>query len=217
MDNVFRIVLCVHITFGAVALVIAPLAMVTAKGGLWHRRWGKTYFWAMAGVSVSALVMCWLRSGLFLFLIAIFSFYLALTGYSVLRRKKPTDRAGALDWCAAIALSIAGLGLLVTCLLAKDPGKQWVRGIFGGISLLLGISDIRQLFKPPLRDRAWWFSHMSRFLGAYIATVTAFSVVNFQFLRYSWRWLWPTVIGVPGILLWRRYYAKKFAKQRDAD
>ena len=216
MDNVFRIILCVHIAFGSVALVIAPLAMVTSKGGLWHRRWGKTYFWAMAGVSVSALVMCWLRTGLFLFLIAIFSFYLALTGYSVLRRKKPTDQGSALDWCAAVALVIAGGGLLIACLLTTDPSKRWVRSIFGGISLLLGASDIRQLAKLPLRDRAWWFSHMTRFLGAYIATVTAFSVVNFQFLPYFWRWLWPTAIGVPGILLWRRYYAKKFARQRNA-
>ena len=216
MDKLFRIILWVHIPFGAVALVIAPLAMITAKGGVWHRRWGKIYFWAMAGVSVSALVMCWLQTGLFMFLIAIFSFYLALTGYSALRRKKPTDRASALDWCAAIALLMAGTGLLVTCLLTTDPSKRWVRGIFGGISLLFGLSDIRQLLKPPLRDRAWWFSHMTRFLGAYIATVTAFSVVNFQFLPYSWRWLWPTAIGIPGILLWRRYYAKKFARQRSA-
>jgi hypothetical protein len=62
--------------------------------------------------------------------------------------------------------------------------------------------------------RAWWFSHMTRFLGAYIATVTAFSVVNFRFLSYVWRWLWPTVIGVIGIVFWRRYYAGKFEKQR---
>jgi uncharacterized membrane protein len=216
MDNVFRIILCIHIAFGAVALVIAPLAMVTSKGGRWHRRWGKTYFWAMVGVSVTALVMCVLRTGLFMFLIAIFSFYLALTGYSVLRRKRPTDRAGAVDWCAAIALSIAGAGLLVMCLLTTDPGKRWVRGVFGAISLLFGASDVRQLLKPPLRDRAWWFSHMTRFLGAYIATVTAFSVVNLQFLPYMWRWLWPTAIGIPGIVLWTRYYAKKFARQRIA-
>jgi uncharacterized membrane protein len=216
MDNVFRIILCVHIAFGAVALLIAPLAMVTSKGGLWHRRWGKTYFWAMAGVSVTALTMSWLRTGLFMFLVATFSFYLALTGYSALRRKKATDRAGALDWSAAIALLIAGAGLLVTCFLTTDPGKRWVRGVFGAISLLFGASDIRQFLRPSLRDRAWWFSHMTRFLAAYIATVTAFSVVNFQFLPYTWRWLWPTATGIPGIILWRRYYAKKFARQRSA-
>src|SRR5580765_5064356 len=103
MKNLFNITLVIHILFAGTALVIAPLAMITVKGGLWHRRWGKIYFWAMAGVALSAAVMCWLRSGLFLFLIAIFSFYLALTGYSVLRRKKPEDKAGAIDWCAALA------------------------------------------------------------------------------------------------------------------
>ena len=58
MDNAFKIFLGFHIAFGAVALVIAPLAMVTAKGGLWHRRWGKTYFWAMVGVSSSEDALC---------------------------------------------------------------------------------------------------------------------------------------------------------------
>src|SRR5215510_13385750 len=104
MDDLFKYVRAVHIVFGSVALVIAPLAMITVKGGLWHRRWGKIYFWAMAGVAVTATVMCWLRSGVFLFLIAIFSFYLALTGYLALRRKKPTDKPGLLDWCASVAM-----------------------------------------------------------------------------------------------------------------
>src|SRR5262245_7840809 len=106
MDDLFQIARAVHIAFGSVALVIAPLAMITIKGGLWHRRWGKIYFWSMAGVAITAAGMCYLKSGLFLFLIAIFSFYLALTGYSVLRRKKPPDKPTALDWCAAIAMLV---------------------------------------------------------------------------------------------------------------
>ena len=85
-----------HIVAGAVALFIGPLDMATVKGGRWHRRWGKIYFWAMA--AVAATVMCWLRSGLFLFLVAVFSFYLALTGYTVLRRKTAQARARMLDW-----------------------------------------------------------------------------------------------------------------------
>ena len=51
---------------------------------------------------------------------------------------------------------------------------------------------------------------MPNFLSAYIATVSAFSVVNFKFLPYLWRWLWPTVIGVTGIVIWRVYYRRKF-------
>ncbi|HEX4349838.1 MAG TPA: hypothetical protein VH251_05610, partial [Verrucomicrobiae bacterium] len=55
---------------------------------------------------------------------------------------------------------------------------------------------------------------MTRFLAAYVATVTAFSVVNFRFLPDLWRWLWPTVIGVIGISIWRAYYTNKFHRSQ---
>lgn len=32
-----------HITAGFTALVVAPGAMLTVKGGQWHRRWGRVY------------------------------------------------------------------------------------------------------------------------------------------------------------------------------
>ncbi|HZV33156.1 MAG TPA: hypothetical protein VFB72_01165 [Verrucomicrobiae bacterium] len=211
MSNLFNIALGIHIFFGGIALVIAPLAMVTVKGGLWHRRWGKIYFWSMAGIALSATLLCWLRSGLFLFLIAIFSFYLALTGYRVLRRKQPETKAQALDWCAAIAMVLAGIGLLVLGAFGENGSPRWVRMIFGTIGLLLGVIDIGIFLRPTLKKRAWFYAHMTRFLSAYVATVTAFSVVNFQFLPYFWRWLWPTILGTAGITIWRRYYARKFA------
>ena len=214
MDRIFHFTLLLHIVNGTVALVIAPLAMMTVKGGIWHRRWGKIYFWAMAGVALSAIVMCFIRSGVFLFLVAIFSFYLALTGYTVLRRKKSGDRPGLLDWCAAIAMLLAGIALVTTGALdGKLGNERWVRMVFGAIGLLLSGLDIRRFFKPSLAKRAWMFEHMSRFLGAYIATVTAFSVVNFQFLPYLWRWLWPTAVGVPLILFWRAYYRRQFDRE----
>jgi uncharacterized membrane protein len=208
----FRCALGLHILSGTVALVIAPLAMMTVKGGIWHRCWGKIYFWAMAGVAITATVMCFIRSGLFLFLIAIFSFYLALTGYIALRGKRPEHRAGWLDWCATIAMLAAGIALVATGALDANPdNKRWLRIIFGAIGLMLGAMDIKRYLKPPVNKRAWMFEHMTRFLAAYLATVTAFSVVNFQFLPYLWRWLWPTVIGVPLILVWQGYYKRKFS------
>src|ERR1700744_693131 len=112
MDS-FHCILLIHILGGTVALVIAPLAMLTVKGGGWHRRWGKIYFWAMAEVAASATVMCWLRSGIFLFLIAILSFYLAFTGYRVLGRKTSNARAQILDYLAATTMVLAGVGFVV--------------------------------------------------------------------------------------------------------
>jgi hypothetical protein len=209
----FKLALAFHVLGGTVALIIAPLAMVTVKGGLWHRRWGKIFFWAMAEVAVTATVMCWLRSGLFLFLIAIFSFYLALTGYRALGRKKPEPKAPPLDWCAATAMILAGGGLVLLGALGDDERQRWVRIIFGIIGLLLGTLDIVRILKPSQAKGAWMLLHMTRFLGAYVATVTAFSVVNFQFLPYFWRWLWPTMIGTLGITIWRMYYARKFKSE----
>jgi hypothetical protein len=52
---------------------------------------------------------------------------------------------------------------------------------------------------------------MGNMLGAYIATVSAFSVVNFGFLPPLARWLWPTVVGVPLIVAWTRSYRRRFA------
>jgi uncharacterized membrane protein len=217
MNPIFHCALLFHIVNGTVALIVAPLAMITVKGGLWHRRWGKIYFWAMAGVAASAIVMCFIRSGVFLFLVAIFSFYLALTGYTALRRKKPEDRPGILDWLAAIAMLLAGIALIGSGALDANLGNQrWVRMVLGSIGLFLSGMDIRSFFKPSLKKRAWWFEHMTRFLAAYLATVTAFSVVNFQFLPYLWRWLWPTAVGVPLIIIWRAYYARKFNREARA-
>src|ERR1700679_1302063 len=82
-----RSLLGVHIAAGSTAFALAPLALLTAKGGKAHRRWGKIYFWAMAVVTVTALVMAIYRPVLFLALVAVFSFYSAFVGYRVLGQK----------------------------------------------------------------------------------------------------------------------------------
>ena len=100
MEDVADVLLFLHILAGFVALVVAPGAMVARKGGRWHRRWGKVYFWAMAAVALTAVVLAIRGSDLFLLLAGVFAFYLAFSGYRVLYRKRPHkgDRATGLDW-----------------------------------------------------------------------------------------------------------------------
>ena len=215
MVDSFRLILMIHIFFGSVALFAAPGAMLTRKGGLWHRRWGKIYFWSMAVVVLSAVVLSLMRPGLFLLLVAVFSFYLAFTGYRVLYRKSPRQPATSLDWGGATLMLLGGGGLVgygISQLRTTSFGAVAI--VFGGIGLLLAASDVRAFLRPANDKRAWWFTHMTRMLAAYIATVTAFSAVNFQFLPPLPRWLWPTAAGLAGILAWRRHYWKKFNGQR---
>jgi hypothetical protein len=88
------------------------------------------------------------------------------------------------------------------------------------VALVFGIGgvvttgvDMVRFVRPPTERMAWWYSHMAGMLGSYIATVTAFSVVNFDFLPTVARWLWPSVVGTPLIVLWVAYYKRKFARK----
>src|SRR5260370_40476547 len=75
-------VLCgVNITGGATSFLMGPVALVTAKGGKAHRRWGKVYLWAMGVVAATALPMAIYRPVLFLALVAVFSFYACFSAW----------------------------------------------------------------------------------------------------------------------------------------
>jgi len=205
----------IHIAAGMLALALAPLAMLTVKGGPAHRRWGKIYFWSMAVVASTAVVLALWRPQIFLALLAVFSFYLAFTGYRVLSRKRPAqgERAGALDWAAAVATFAASAALAIFGL--ARPAPSWERlgvvpVVFGMLGMVLAGLDLARFARPPADPRAWWFAHMGGMLGSYIAAVSAFSVVNLTFLPTAARWLWPTILGVPLISLWIAYYRVRF-------
>jgi hypothetical protein len=216
--TLIRALLAIHVAAGLLALVIAPVAMVAVKGGPAHRRWGAVYYWAMAVVALTALVLGLWRPNVFLALVAVFSFYFAFRGRRVLGHKRPGRGEGptAPDWTAAIGTAAASGALLVLGLV--QPAPVWVRlgrvaVVFGALGLALAGLDLRRFTRPPADRNAWWFSHMTGMLGSYLAAVSAFSVVNFTFLPTTVRWLWPTVIGAPLIALWVAYYKRRFAKR----
>ena len=72
-----QILLTIHILAGTIALLCAALAVTSEKGKKLHVLSGRTYFWGMATIFLTAIPMSIITSNIFLFLIAIFSFYLA--------------------------------------------------------------------------------------------------------------------------------------------
>ena len=217
MTTLFHLLLILHIVAGTIALVVAPGAMVTVKGGLWHRRWGKMFVAAMAFVAATGAVMSVLRPSVFLFMVAVFSFYLVFSGYRVLHRKRPGQSATSLDHAVTVSMLLAGIGFLAyggQRLQVSSMG--FVPIVFGAIALFLAGGEIVQYRRPPTDPRWWWFAHMRNMIAGYLATVSAFSVVNLKFLPPVVSWLWPTVIGTTGIVIWSRYYRRKFAQQSQA-
>lgn len=212
--------LVLHILAGFVALFVAPGAMVTRKGGRWHRRWGKVFFWTITVVAASAAFLASAGGDPFLFLVAVFSFYLAFSGYRVLYRKRPQvgERASFLDWAVTVGTLLASTALILYGIVQVSTGSAFgtVAIAFGALGCAFSGRDIKQMIHPPPEKRWWWFVHMGNMLGAYIATVSAFSAVNFDFLPPVVRWLWPTVLGGIGIFVWTGYYQRKFANRKSS-
>jgi uncharacterized membrane protein len=219
MDTAIKLTLWIHVLAGTVALMVAPIALLTLKGGRTHRRWGKVYFWAMAVVASTAVVVGFWRGLLFLMLVAVFSSYASLSGYRVLYRKRPDlgQRPSPLDWTAAVITLVTSAGLIVLGLLQPTPTFQKLSTVavaLGFVGLSIAGADVWQFLSPPDDKRAWWYKHMANMIGSYIATVTAFSVVNFMFLPTTLRWLWPTIIGTPAIAIWITYYKRRFNRPK---
>jgi hypothetical protein len=217
-----RVLLGVHIAAGASSFLLAPVALGTAKGGKQHKRWGMVYLWSMGVVAATALPMALYRPVLFLALVAVFSFYLAFSGYRVTRLKELArgGSAAPIDWIAAVicfaaSACLAGFG-------AFRPA--WVQRmgivaiVFGFIGMRAAALEMWKFVRKPAEKMFWWYTHLGNMIGSYIAAWTAFSVTTLPriFGNHMWLWLWPTVVGVPAIVITTAYYKRKFAPRARA-
>ena len=216
--DLFSTLRIIHITAGILAFIVAPVALISKKGGDSHRRWGKVFFWSMTVVAITAVVMAPMHNNLFLTLIAVFSFYLAFSGYRSLYRKDAykTHKTAFIDWFFAIVNTLFSLALILFGILKLPNAFGIISIVFGFLGSSLGIRDIISFIKPPADKQKWFFSHMVGMVASYIAAMSAFSAVNlnFEWLPVSIQWLWPSIIGGPLLRRWVHFYKNKLSKGR---
>ena len=210
--------LAVHVAGGAGAFILAPLALVTAKGGKAHRLWGKIYFWCMAIVACTALVMAAYRPILFLALVAIFSFYSAFVAYRVLGQKAAWQGAPVvhpMDWLAAVLCFAASAALALLGAIRPElvQNLRIPALVFGAIGMRISGGAMWKFTHPPKEKMFWWYAHLQGMIGSYIAAWTAFCVVTIGPRVHGAWWLWvlPTAVGVPALIATTAYYKRKFA------
>ena len=117
-----QILLPIHILAGTIALLCAAMAVSSEKGKKLHVLSGRTYFWCMVAIFLTAIPMSIITSNIFLFLIAIFSFYLAFAGMRFARNRKGV--ATTFDWIAVSLMIFSGIGMWligIGLLLVQDP------------------------------------------------------------------------------------------------
>ena len=219
MEKLRLTLLILHAISGTISLSSGVVSMITQKGHKYHRTFGLIYFWSMFGLFATAIPLSIMRSHFFLFCSAIFSFYLAFTGFRHTKNKKPIfGRIGKkIDVSAsllAIGISVVVLFLALRMIYLGDVHNAIVPIIFSILCSSFGYADLKHfnhLYAPKEYGITWVFGHLSRMIGSYISAFTAFSIVTFRGLPENFNWLYPSVLGSIGVLLAVRFYKHKFS------
>lgn len=196
------ILLPMHIGAGIFALVASLLAVMSTKGKKLHIQSGRIYFWGMLGIFVTAIPMALISGNQFLFITAVFSFYLAFAGIRFARNRSGIP--ATIDWIAVslMLLSGAGMWLLAVLHLMDNNPDFIVPVVFGTLALALGYRDYRSHKNETAKGPQRIASHLSNMLGGTIAVITAVLVVNIN-MQPGWLlWILPTLVITPLIIWW---------------
>lgn len=225
MKTLVTSLLITHVTAGTVALILGLVAMFAKKGGRLHNRVGRVYIWCMTYVALSAVLLFIVQpftlSRLFLSGIAVFSFYLSTTGYRGAKQRK-VGFTQFDHWLTYSTLVVSSGMILCGIYLTWQAISvlSILFSFFGCLTMVFAMQDFFQ-FGKPVEKMHWFFQHLTRMSGSYIAALTAFLVNTNLRVPHgapAWfsliPWIAPSVIG--GMLIGRtvRYYKIKFAGKK---
>ena len=219
MELLTKSLLGVHIVSGAIALLVAPVAMIMKKGGRNHAIWGLIFFWAMTVIFATALYLSTVKWIPFLLMIAVFSYYSVLSGYRWKFLKgiyNGSQKVSSFDWIALVVNAVFNVGFISWGIYVLALGYM---NAFPFLALGFGIFGIRssyedyKLFTRKHHAKTWLFQHIGGMVGGFIATVTAFSAQMMDFMPTWLQWSWPSIIGIPLISYWIGTYRKKYKTQ----
>ena len=213
MDNIFSIILAAHIIGGSIGLLSGSVNIIAKKGGRQHKFVGRLFVIAMLIAGLSALVLSVLHPNQFLFMVGIFTVYMVGTGARYLHLKnRHNQKPRAFDWFLTLLMLLAGIlffGLGVLSLSQSNLfGLVYITFSFFG--LLFVRNDIKNYRRTTGGKNYWLSGHLQRMTGAYIASSTAFLVVNANylpaFIPMIVYWLLPTIVLTPLIIKWAGKY-----------
>ena len=210
METIFTILLIIHIIAGSIGLLTGTINIIKKKGDKAHKSVGKFFFYSMLMNGFAGLIMSLIHRNDFLLIVAVFSIYMVATGQRFLSLKQlhKEQKPKTIDWILTYTMLVFAF-LFITYgsyLLINKVNFGIVLLVFGVVSCLMAIKDIK-VYKGNIKEKNYWLLlHIQRMVGSYIAALTAFIVVNNHFLPGIVGWLLPTVIFTPLIVKWTKQY-----------
>ena len=199
---VARVILLVHIIAGTAAVLVGLVPLVTNKGGAFHRRWGDRFMRTMVVVIATAIALSLIgRSPYFAGLTAS-ALLTVFSGWRVLQRRRPDlsrdDRAKVIDWVVTLACTaVAGMLLFLGHSGRVSANLPVLLSLAYG-TLVYAAWDLWRFVAPlsrPFSPQLWLYEHIVKIIGAYFATVAAFSGSVLEFLPPPWKQLWAVSLG----------------------
>lgn len=218
MNSLFSYLIVLHIAGGTAGLISGSIAASVPKGNNVHRLSGKIFFFGMLAASLSALIISWLpdHHNVFLFAVGGFTFYMITTGYRIVFLKRSARQHAkpftAIDYLLFLFGLCFGIVLLIMGIDSVIGGNTFgvVPCVFGMVCMNYARMDYQLISGKEAVKTAWMTNHITRMMGAMIASYTAFLVVNVHIQQQWILWLLPTVVG--SILISK--FLKNFAPRK---
>lgn len=196
----------IHIIAGVSTLVTGPIAIFyNFRDVRKHRIVGKTFYYAMLVVSISAILAFFKHpeKAFAQFLLGISMLVLAgifrgVRSIFLMKGGKVTT----FDWAYTVLLGLNAVFMLGMAVWHFSAGAMIafpiLFGVFGTMCAMDTWTNWKSFSNPAALHRLNWLQlHLSTMLGAFIASTTAFTVNAAHFLPWWAQWFGPTLLLVP--------------------
>jgi hypothetical protein len=161
----------------------------------------------MTVIFITGVYISLFKGNIFLFLIAIFTYYAACIAYRALRLKQLniSQKPKFIDWALDIIAGITFIGMIVFAIYYyfNSATSNFIIPLVFGIMGVLGVyRNINRLIQKPKATMLWLKVHIGNMCGSYIGAITAFVVNQSEHIPLPQvvLWLGPTIIIVPIIV-----------------
>ncbi len=208
MEKVFTVTIIIHVLAGIGALIFGALAIILKKNTPKHKPVGRFYFYCMTTIFVTGVFLSVCKGLLFLFFIAIFTYYSTIIAYRALRLKNLHNgqKPALIDWIVEVIAGATFIGLIIFAVYYYIQHKDvnaLIPLTFGTFGLWGVIKNTQRLLSKPKETLYWLKMHIGNMLGSYIGAITAFVVNQAEHIPLPQivLWLGPAAILVPIIVV----------------